>query len=58
LKGVEGVAIEDIGPDKPGFVKVFGEYWRAVANKPIKSGCRVRVVELRGDFLVVDSEEC
>jgi len=58
LKGVEGVAIEDIGPDKPGFVKVFGEYWRAVASKPIKSGCRVRVVELRGDFLVVDSEEC
>jgi membrane-bound serine protease (ClpP class) len=58
LRGVEGVAIDDIGPDAPGFVKVFGEYWKAVSDVPIKKGCRVRVVEALGDTLKVELLHC
>lgn len=58
LKGAEGVAIDDIGPDKPGFVIVLGEYWKAVSTVPIKNGCRVRVVEMAGDLLKVEPVRC
>ncbi|MEZ0319910.1 MAG: nodulation protein NfeD [Pyrobaculum sp.] len=58
LRGVEGVAIDDLAPDKPGFVKVFGEYWKAVSSTPIKSGCRIRVVEIQGDVLKVEAVQC
>lgn len=58
LRGVEGVAVEDIGPDKPGFVIVLGEYWKAVSITPIKNGCRVRVVEMEGDVLKVEPVRC
>jgi membrane-bound serine protease (ClpP class) len=57
-RGMEGVAIDDIGPDAPGFVKVFGEYWKAVSDVPIKKGCRVRVVEVLGDTLKVELLHC
>ncbi|MEM4437790.1 MAG: nodulation protein NfeD [Pyrobaculum sp.] len=58
LRGVEGVAIEDLSPEKVGFVKVLGEYWRAVATTQVKSGCRVRVLETRGEILVVEPVQC
>jgi membrane-bound serine protease (ClpP class) len=58
LKGVEGVAIDDLGSDSPGFVKVFGEYWKAVSGVPVKRGCRVRVVEILGDTLKVEPVQC
>jgi Nodulation efficiency protein NfeD len=58
LRGMEGIAIEDIGPDSPGFVKVFGEYWKAVSDTPIKRGCRVRVVDVQGDILKVEPLQC
>ncbi len=58
LKGVEGVAIDDIGPESPGFVKVFGEYWRAVSDTPVRKGCRIRVVETIGDMLKVEPLQC
>lgn len=58
LRGIEGTAIEEIGPDKPGFVKVFGEYWRAVSTAPVKPGCAIRVVETKGDLLVVEPVRC
>lgn len=58
LRGVEGVAIEDLGPEKVGFVKVLGEYWKAVAITQIKSGCRIRVLETRGEILVVEPVQC
>lgn len=58
LRGVEGVAIDDIGPDKLGFVIVFGEYWKATSKTPIGRGCKVRVVEIEGDILVVELVKC
>jgi Nodulation efficiency protein NfeD len=58
LSGMEGVAVDDIGPGMPGFVKVFGEYWRAVSDAPIKKGCRVRVVGIQGDTLKVEPVQC
>jgi membrane-bound serine protease (ClpP class) len=58
LRGMEGVAIDDIGPGMSGFVKVFGEYWKAVSDTPIKKGCRVRVVEVQGDTLKVEPAQC
>ncbi len=58
LRGMEGVAVDDIGPDMPGFVKVFGEYWKAVSDAPIKKGCRVRVVGIQGDTLKVEPLQC
>jgi len=58
LRGMEGVAIDDIGPGAPGFVKVFGEYWKAVSDAPIKKGCRIRVVEIQGDTLKVEPLQC
>ena len=58
LRGMEGVAIDDIGPGAPGFVKVFGEYWKAVSDAPIKKGCKIRVVEIQGDTLKVEPLQC
>jgi Nodulation efficiency protein NfeD len=58
LRGMEGVAIDDIGPGTSGFVKLFGEYWKAVSDTPIKKGCRVRVVEVQGDTLKVEPAQC
>lgn len=54
LRGMEGVALDDIEPGVPGFVKVFGEYWKAVSDVPIKRGCKIRVLEVQGDRLKVE----
>lgn len=53
LQGVEGVAVEDISPNRPGYVIVMGEYWKAISEVPIRRGCRVRVVRT-GTPLVVE----
>ncbi|MEM1636597.1 MAG: nodulation protein NfeD [Pyrobaculum sp.] len=58
LKGAEGVAVNDIGPGSPGFVIVFGEYWRAVSDTPVKKGCRIRVVEIAGEILKIEPVQC
>ncbi|MEM3835727.1 nodulation protein NfeD [Pyrobaculum sp.] len=58
LKGAEGVAVDDIGPGSPGFVIVFGEYWRAVSDTPVKKGCRIRVVEIAGEILKIEPVQC
>jgi len=51
--GVVGIAIDEITPDKPGFIKVSGEYWKAVSDEVIKPGDRVRVLSLEGTHLRV-----
>ncbi|MEL9991801.1 MAG: nodulation protein NfeD [Thermoproteus sp.] len=57
LKGLEGVAVDDIGPNKPGYVVVLGEYWKAISKTEVKKGCRVRVVEA-GELVVVEPTQC
>ena len=55
IEGAEGVAIDDLSTEKPGFVIVEGEYWKAVPREgTIPRGARVRVVEKRGPVLVVE----
>lgn len=53
--GEEGRAVDEIGEDKPGFVIVEGEYWKAVSKSGvIKPGERVRVVGKEGPLLIVE----
>jgi len=55
IEGATGIAIDDIDADKPGFVLVEGEYWKAVsAGEPIRKGQRIRVLRKEGPLLVVE----
>ncbi|MFQ5941512.1 MAG: nodulation protein NfeD [Nitrososphaerales archaeon] len=53
----EGKALDPISSDKEGFVLVGGEYWKATSKKNIKRGQLVRVIEKRGNLLVVEATE-
>ncbi|MCP3677200.1 MAG: nodulation protein NfeD [Deltaproteobacteria bacterium] len=46
LIGEEGLAETDISPE--GKIFLDGEYWEAWSDEPIKSGERVRVIEIKG----------
>ena len=51
LVGLLGVADTDLAPE--GWIRVFGERWRALAEGPVASGDRVRVVGVDGLTLKV-----
>ena len=53
FKGKVGRAVDPIGPDKPGYVVVEGEYWRAISEGSIKSGEKVIVIGKKDNILVV-----
>ncbi len=53
IVGVKGKALDDISPDKEGFVLVEGEYWMAVSDEEIKAGDEIVVVEKIGPRLKV-----
>lgn len=53
MLGEEGVADSDIDPE--GRVLVRGEYWNAVSGETIRAGERVRVVEVKGLHLTVET---
>ncbi len=53
LEGDEGEVIEEITPNKAGFVMVNGEYWQAKADKKIAVGERVIVEKRKDTFLIV-----
>jgi membrane protein implicated in regulation of membrane protease activity len=55
MVGVSGQVIADIRPPEFGRVKVLGEEWRATATCEIPAGGTVRVVEVAGTHLVVES---
>lgn len=52
-KGSHGKALDDIGPEKPGFVLVEGEYWKAISDEEIHRGDRVIVIGKDGPLLKV-----
>ncbi|MEM4484861.1 MAG: NfeD family protein [Sulfolobales archaeon] len=53
ITGKEGVARDEITPEKEGFVLVEGELWRAISEKDyIKPGDRI-VVVAKKDFLLI-----
>jgi membrane-bound serine protease (ClpP class) len=54
LVGQLALALEDLGPE--GWVRVQGERWRAVADTPVRTGERPRVVAVEGLRLRVRKE--
>ncbi len=53
MEGKRGVAVEDIEAGKMGYVKIGGEYWRAVALENINKGDEVVAVGMREGVLQV-----
>jgi len=53
----EGRAVDDLGPDKLGYVVVEGEYWKAKSREPVPSGSRVQVTGAEGKILTVEKKE-
>lgn len=59
LVGREAVVVKDIpGPMVPGYVKIAGEEWRAVAKAgwPLTAGQRVVVLGVEGVTLLVEKD--
>ncbi len=55
LPGAEAVAEEDF--DQRGHVRYAGERWNAVAERPVRSGQRVRIVTKEGLTLKVEPDD-
>jgi len=56
MLGIEGTALTDVSTD--GTVLVRGEYWRAVSDRPVAKGRRVRVVSVEGLCLKIEEAPC
>jgi len=54
LIGAEGRALTTLGPAQPGQISVHGEIWRAVSDRPIPAGRRLRVRAAAGLTLSVE----
>lgn len=56
LEGREGVVIEEVQPQRSGYVKVDGDEWRAVSadGSLIKRGERVRIVKMESIVATVE----
>jgi len=50
----EGRAVDELSPDRIGFVVINGEYWKAKARASVPAGSRVRVVGLEERVLIVE----
>jgi membrane-bound serine protease (ClpP class) len=48
LVGAPAEALTPLGPDGAGQIRVRGEIWRAVSERPLPAGQRLRVVEVSG----------
>jgi len=53
LTGRRGVAVEDIEENKVGYIKIAGEYWRALALENIRKGDEVIVVGMKDGMPLV-----
>jgi membrane-bound serine protease (ClpP class) len=51
--GEHAVTIEQIRPDKPGFVRFKGEYWQAKADMVIETNTKVVIIEKDETTLIV-----
>jgi membrane-bound serine protease (ClpP class) len=51
--GEQAVAIEQIAPSKPGFVRFKGEYWQAKSDTVIETNTKVVIVEKDETTLIV-----
>lgn len=50
----KGRAVDDISPDKEGYVVIGGEYWKAKSLTHIKAGTIVKVVGVDGGIISVE----
>jgi membrane-bound serine protease (ClpP class) len=50
-------AVDDISPDKKGFVIYQGEYWKAQSSVPVKRGDKVKIVKKDGALLHIEPVE-
>lgn len=55
--GMRGIITEDVGIDSIGEVKVDGKRWSCVSDMTIKKGSSVRILEIKGVKLKVESWE-
>ena len=53
--GAAAEALEDF--DRDGWVRAFGERWRARASRPVARGAKLRIVDRDGLVLVVEPDE-
>jgi membrane-bound serine protease (ClpP class) len=53
FSGEQAVAIEQISPNKPGFVRFKGEYWQAKSDTVIKTNTKVIIVDKDETTLIV-----
>ncbi len=53
IKGEEAVVVDEITPEKPGFVIYRGEYWKARSDTVIKQNENVIIVGKEGPILIV-----
>ena len=53
----DGEVIEEITPEKPGFIIYQGEYWKARSSRKIEKGKKVSILRKEGPILVVEPKE-
>lgn len=52
-----GRAVDKLTPKVEGYVRIGGELWRALSEKEVNPGERIRVIGKRGDILLVEPVE-
>jgi len=53
LEGREGIALENFGKEKIGWIKIEEEIWQAKSKEKIKRGEKVKVISKDGPILIV-----
>lgn len=54
LVGEIGRTIDEIGPEKVGFIRFHGEYWKARSDTVIKPNHKVKILAKEGPTLIVE----
>jgi len=54
LVGGIGRTLDEIGPEKAGFIRFRGEYWKARSDTIIKPNRRVKILANEGPTLIVE----
>ncbi len=57
--GKEGMVIEKISPENPGYVKIYGDRWRAITSDDaiIEKGEKVKIIKVEGNTVTVEKIE-
>ncbi|MFP3984450.1 MAG: NfeD family protein [Candidatus Bathyarchaeia archaeon] len=57
IVGGVGKTVDEIGPEKVGFIRFHGEYWKARSNSTIKPNHQVKILAKEGPVLIVEPLE-